>query len=222
MKRKDFLTSAGLASLLPLLGTGSGLQEQPGKERVLRIAHITDVHLHNNPEDPYSAPKGLERCLHHLQSQEDPPDIIFNGGDSIDDALAEGRTGVKKQWNLWHRILKQENSLPVVHCIGNHDVWGQGPKSAPLYGKKWAMEAMELERRFYSFDRAGWHVIVLDSTHTVDGEWYTARLDEEQFQWLKHDLEQVPEQTPVFVLSHIPIMCAAAFFDGDNEKRATG
>ncbi|NBC66379.1 MAG: metallophosphoesterase [Bacteroidetes bacterium] len=218
MKRKNFLTSAGFASLYTMLGFSSSSAIGEKANRVLRIAHITDVHLSNNIDDTFSASLGLKDCLHHIQNQEDPPDIIFNGGDSINDALGVDRAGVEKQWDLWHHILKQENSLPVIDCIGNHDVWGKGSKNDPLYGKKWAMEAMQLDQRYYSFDRAGWHFIVLDSTRTVNGEWYTARLDEEQFQWLKMDLESTSENTPVFVLSHIPILCAAAFFDGNNEK----
>lgn len=220
MDRKDFLTYGSLSTLATLQAGALLLNKQSkqDKKRVLRIAHITDVHLSDNSEDEYSAPKGLERCLHHVQNQEDPPDIIFNGGDSINDALVASRTSVERQWELWHSIMKQENSLPVVNCIGNHDVWGEGPQGDPLYGKQWAMEAMHLDRRYYSFDQAGWHFIVLDSTRAVNGDWYTARLDEEQFQWLKNDLSEVSSETPVFVLSHIPILCAAAFFDGNNEE----
>jgi 3',5'-cyclic AMP phosphodiesterase CpdA len=153
-----------------------------------------------------------------LQDKDDPPDIIFNGGDSINDALDASRAKVKSQWALWNSILESENSLPVVDCIGNHDIWVTGNKSDPLYGKKWAMEAMGIDQRYQSFDKAGWHFIVLDSTHAIDGEWYTAKLDEQQFDWLKNDLAEVPSDMPVMVLSHIPILCAAAFFDGDNEE----
>ncbi len=219
MDRKEFLKYSGSASLGSLLTAGKTYQQAiVNKNRVLRIAHITDVHVSNNTDDKYRSARGLEQCLHHLQEQQDPPDIIFNGGDSINDALGASRSKVEEQWDLWHRILQQENRLPVVNCIGNHDVWGEGAKNDPLYGKKWAMEAMELDQRYYSFDRSGWHFIVLDSTRSVNGDWYTARLDEEQFAWLKEELSSTPKDTPVMVLSHIPIVCAAAYFDGDNEK----
>ena len=218
MLRRDFLKYASLSGLTPLLAKPTGVKAASSPKRALRIAHITDVHVRQNPEDEFSAARGLEQCLHHIQDQDDPPDIIFNGGDSIDDALGASRSAVRRQWALWHRILREENSLPVVHGIGNHDVWGAGPASDPRYGKRWAVEAMNLERRYYSFDRAGWHFIVLDSTRKMEGDWYTAKLDEEQFQWLKQDLDATPSETPILVLSHIPILCAAAFFDGDNEQ----
>src|SRR5438552_2511432 len=47
---------------------------------------------------------------------------------------------------------------------------------------------------------------------------YEARLDDEQFDWLKADLQATPKTTPILILSHIPILAACALFDGDNEK----
>ena len=220
MNRREIFKISGLAATGTLLPGGvAALSNAPfAKKRVLRIAHLTDVHLHDNPEDYGNAPEGLEKCLHHVQNLKDPVDLIFNGGDSINDALNTSYAKVKAQWKLWHSVMNQENSLQVVDCIGNHDVWGAGSKNDPLYGKKWAMEEMELESRYRSFDKNGWHFIVLDSTYSEGGDWYKAKLDEEQFEWLKQDLDAVDEDVPIFVFSHIPIMCAAAYLDGNNEK----
>ena len=44
---------------------------------------------------------------------------------------------------------------------------------------------------------------------------YTGKLDEEQRAWLRSDLEATPGTTPVCIASHIPILCACEFFDGD-------
>jgi 3',5'-cyclic-AMP phosphodiesterase len=88
-----------------------------------------------------------------------------------------------------------------------------------LYGKAWAKIELKLKERYYSFDSHGWHFIVLDSTHIrPDGKWYTAKLDEEQFKWLQSDLKNLPENAKVLVLSHIPILAASAFLDGDNAQ----
>jgi 3',5'-cyclic AMP phosphodiesterase CpdA len=190
----------------------------PNRRRVLRIAHLTDVHV--QPEQ--SAPEGMARALQHAQSLSDKPDIIFNGGDSIMDALKTDKARAKTQWQIWQSVLKNECSLPVVHCIGNHDVWGWKMKEKlikhdQLYGKQWAMNEFGLATRYYSFDKAGWHFIVIDSTHAVKNG-YVAKLDEGQFAWLQDDLKKTPAATPVCVLSHIPIICFCSFFDGDNEK----
>lgn len=188
-------------------------------KRVLRIAHLTDVHV--QPE--LAAAKGLSACLHHAQSLSDKPDLIFNGGDAIMDSLGKDKARTKLQWDLWKEVLKADCSLPVVHCIGNHDVWGWSKSKSgctgdePLYGKKWALDELGIPNRYRSFDRSGWHFIILDSVFP-SGEGYTAKLDDEQFDWLAEDLQSVSATTPVLVLSHIPILSAAAYFDGDCEK----
>ena len=186
----------------------------PAKKRVLRIAHLTDIHV--QPEG--KAPLGFEKCLEHAQSKK--PDLILTGGDLIMDALAASRESTQQQWDVFFRVLKANASVPVKHSIGNHDVWGWGDRAKyatePGFGKKWACDLLGLAKPYYSFDQAGWHIVVLDSTHPVDGNGYTARLDEEQFEWLASDLASTKK--PVMVLSHIPILGVCSQFDGQNEK----
>lgn len=223
LSRRQLLKMVG--GLGATVALGERAAASPGarrleRKRVLRIAHLTDIHV--QPER--AADQGMIACLRHVQNQADKPDVIFNGGDSIMDSLGADRSRTALQWKLWRNILAQECSLPVEHCIGNHDVWGWNRKKSgvtgnePLYGKRWAMEAFGLSSRFRSFDRAGWHFIFLDSTYPHEETVYTARLDEEQFEWLAADLGSVEKGTPVLVFSHIPILCACVFFDGDNEE----
>jgi 3',5'-cyclic AMP phosphodiesterase CpdA len=130
---------------------------------------------------------------------------------------------VEVQWKLWHEVWKKENSLPIEYCIGNHDCWGMGKKSDPLYGKKYALEKMRLDKPYRSFDKAGWHFIVLDSIHPkLDGGWYTIRLDEEQFAWLESDLAATPGDRPVMVISHAPILSAAVLAVDKQVKDEAG
>ncbi len=136
-----------------------------GRKRLLRVAHLTDIHV--QPER--AADQGLIACLHHVQSHKDKPDVIFTGGDTIMDAMAKPFDRTKLQWDLWHGLLKQECSLPVFSAVGNHDIWGWNKKRSqttgqePQWGKKWATEALRLDRPYHSFDRAGWHFVFLDS-----------------------------------------------------------
>jgi 3',5'-cyclic AMP phosphodiesterase CpdA len=123
--------------------------------------------------------------------------------------------------------------LPLESCIGNHDIWGWNKKDSGStgnevnYGKAWALEALGLEKPYRSFDRAGWHFVVLDSVQQGKSRLYDGRLDEEQFEWLKENLQRVNPQTPVCILSHIPIMCASIVFysrdkDDDQNYRVAG
>lgn len=221
MQRRDLIKTFSLASLglmLPFGASPAATVSLPaaGRKRSLRIAHITDIHMLSERD----APKKFAQCLHHIQNLTDKPDVIFSGGDTIMDALAQERSFVQEQWNTWHAVIRNECSLKIEYCIGNHDVWGlEKAMQEPDYGKKYATEMMQLDNRYRSFDRNGWHFIVLDSTHVNDeGKWYTAKLDPEQREWLEKDLAATDPSVPVLVLSHIPIFAACVFAFGDNVK----
>jgi 3',5'-cyclic AMP phosphodiesterase CpdA len=218
MKRKEWIKiagTAGLASAASPFSIWNQKDSTKNKNRVLRIAHMTDLHLDSGSRQE----EWTRICIDHIQTLDDRPDMIFNGGDTINDALDRSEASVSEQWSIWNRV-EQKIALPVVHCIGNHDVWGVSEaRDDARYAKAWAVKELNLENRYYDFEKAGWHFIVLDSTHLKDDRsWYTARLDEEQFRWLAGKLETIPSNRPVFIFSHIPILCAAAFFDGDNES----
>lgn len=216
--RRSVLTMAGAAAVAA--AHPMNVLQPPKSKRVLRIAHLTDIHV--QPEK--KAGEGMAQALKHVHAQKDRPDLILTGGDLIMDAFGADHDRTKIQWDLFAKVLKNENGLPVEHCIGNHDVWGfskreDKPEYAAKAGKKWACDVLGLTRTYRSFDKAGWHFIVLDSTHPApQGTGYTAKLDEEQFEWLKEDLSRTPAATPVLIVSHIPILAACAYFDGDNEK----
>lgn len=218
LNRREFLwATAGVCAASAV----AAAEQAAPRRRVLRIAHLTDIHV--QPER--DAAGGMAACLHHVQEQKDKPDLVLVGGDCVMDSFGATRDRTQVQWDLWRNVLQGECSLPVEACIGNHDVWGWNKKESqttgkePLYGKKWAMEMLGLGERYRSFDKAGWHFIALDSTQPGPaGDDYKAFLDDAQFDWLARDLAAVNPQTPVLVWSHIPILSAAAFMDGDNEK----
>ena len=188
--------------------------------RSLRIAHLTDTHVMPGK----GAAEGMAKAFQHAQSLPDRPDFIFNGGDCVMDALKRNKSEVAAQWNEWQGVLKNELELPMYSAIGNHDVWGwalSDRRRNEEYGKRWAMEELGLEKPYYSFSKAGWQFIVLDSTHfdPKSKRGYTAKLDEEQFDWLESSLAQMDSGKPICVLSHIPIISFCPFFDGDNEVK---
>jgi 3',5'-cyclic-AMP phosphodiesterase len=216
MDRREFF-GAGATGLATVAGARLGLN-LPERKRVLRIAHLTDMHVQPEKGAQAGFEKGLEAC----QSQS--PDVIFCGGDLIMDALGTDLGRAQKQWDLFTAGVKASAGVPVRYALGNHDVWGWNNidkhKDHALFGKQHAQDQLELASPYYSFTQAGWRIIVLDSTHRkLDGSGgYTARLDDGQFEWLSDTLAGTPKDQPVLVLSHIPIFCACAFLDGDNEK----
>ncbi len=213
MKRSDFLkTSAASAgsSLLPSLAQAESFKKKP-----IRVAHLSDIHL-----KPGTIPEaGMAKAFHHAQGLKPGVDFILNGGDAIMDALDASKQKTQEQWDLFHTTLKKENSLPIYHCIGNHDVWGwfikeSKPEQDRLYGKVWVVETLQMKNRYYSFSKDNWHFIVLDSTQLNPAGGYIGKVDEEQLDWLKKELEASKDKHICFV-SHIPILsiCAGLFFD---------
>ncbi len=214
MKRKDFLQSAVAATVVSVLPVAS--IASPGKKKPLRFAHLTDIHV-----KPGLVPEtGMAKALQHVQQLKKPVDFIVNGGDAIMDALAADKAKTAEQFKLFTNILQKENSLPVYHCIGNHDVWGwfikeSRPEDDKQYGKVWVQEALAMPNRYYSFTRGKWHFIVLDSTQLNPAGGYIGKTDEAQLDWLKQELAAVPAGMFTCIVSHIPILaiCSALFFD---------
>jgi len=213
MKRKAFLqTSAAVigSSLLPSLSFA-----EDGKKKPLRFAHLTDIHV-----KPGLIPEtGMSKALQHVQGLKQPIDFIINGGDSIMDALEASKEKTQTQWDLFKNILQKENSLPVYHTIGNHDVWGwfikgEKPDNDKLYGKQWVQDILEM-KRYYSFTQRNWHFIVLDSTQLNPAGGYIGKLDESQLAWLQNELKSVAAGKFICIVSHIPILsiCSGLFFD---------
>ncbi len=213
MKRKTFLQNSAAilgTSLLPALAFANNSKKN------IRFAHLTDIHLKPGliPE------KGMADAFHHVQGLKNKVDFIINGGDSIMDALEADKQKTKIQWDLFKLILQKENSLPVYHTIGNHDIWGwflkqPKPDQDTLYGKVWAVETLEMKNRYYSFTKNNWHFIVLDSTQLNPAGGYIGKIDNDQLDWLQEELKNIPQNKFVCIVSHIPILsiCSGLFFD---------
>lgn len=179
------------------------------RRRALRVAHLTDIHI--QPER--NAVAGLAACLHHAQSLDEKPDLILTGGDHVMDSFDQKLDRTMVQWDLLTKTFKDENSIPIRYCLGNHDIWGWNKARSATrgdekgWGKTLAMDQLHLAKPYYSFDQRGWHFVVLDSVRTDphDPNGYVGGLDDEQFDWFKNDLA-ANSQKPTLLLTHIPIL----------------
>lgn len=222
LHRRSFLAAASSMLVAPLafarpgawLGLGgqdaaAGTLPPPAaaRRRVLRCAHLTDIHV--QPER--GAREGLAQCLAHLAGQQPAADLVLVGGDAVMDVMeakasraAQLRTVFTETWHM--------NGVPQArHAIGNHDIFGWNRSKSGTsgqesdWGKKYATELFGIPGRYYSFDQAGWHFVVLDSVQPKESS-YCAFIDDEQFDWLRRDLAARPKGSPVLVLSHIPVL----------------
>jgi Icc protein len=210
MQRRSALKNIGGLLLAPTLGFGNIIDP---KKSVLRIAHLTDIHLKNK----FEAPAKFVKCLHHMQQQNPKPDLVLNGGDIVFDMNKENIGTINDQWQLMNGILKAESSIPTHYCLGNHDIWwNENNKNQAVYGKQYAMDQLKLSKPYNSFIKGGWKFILLDSVHLdIDGTWYIGKLGDEQFAWLENELKTTDPAMPVVVMSHIPILTATLMIEDD-------
>ncbi|HSN62027.1 MAG TPA: metallophosphoesterase [Ferruginibacter sp.] len=210
MQRRKFLQNISLitaAAGIPLISNAA-----PHKNK-FSSAFITDIHI--KPSEVAEA--GMKKALQHINQLKQVPDFIINGGDSIMDALAASKEKTQTQWDLFNKIMKAENKLNVKHCLGNHDIWGwhlkEDIKSDDLYGKAWWLKQTGYAKTYFAFTHKKWHFIFLDSVQENKGG-YIALLDNEQFNWLKTELDNNKEKF-ICIVSHIPIIsfCSAMFFN---------
>lgn len=215
MKRRGLLKSIGFLSAGVAFSENLYAQKALSNKSI-RIAHITDTHI----QPHIGAAKGFEKCLHHIQSLKSTCDFIINGGDAIMGMHGASENSIGKQWELYKAILKSENNLPILNCLGNHDIYRKNKDIASfLDGKKEAIEHISLKKAFYSHSISNWKIIVLDSIQPCsEGKGYQGKIDEEQLHWLKNELQTTTNDTHILIVSHIPILSACVFLDGKNFK----
>lgn len=210
MERRSALKGIGSMLLAPALPFKNILS---GEKPVLRVAHLTDIHLKNK----FDAPARFTKCLHHMQEQSPKVDLVLNGGDVVFDMNKENIGTITDQWKLYKSVWENECKLPVNYCLGNHDIWwNENDKAQALYGKKYSMDQLGLQTPYYSFIKGGWKFILLDSVHLdIDNTWYIGKLGDEQFAWLENELKTTNPSMPVLVMTHIPILTATNLIE-DN------
>ncbi len=214
MQRRSLIKN--LALITGGLSVPSALKAQLSN-RPIRIAHITDTHI----QPHIGAAKGFEKCLHHIQSLDHVPDMLINGGDAIMGLHGASENSIDRQWDLFGKVLKSENGLPIHHCVGNHDIFRKdNNKDNFESGKQEAMNQLEIDKSYYEINKENWKILVLDSIQSkTEGKGYKGKIDEKQFNWLKSRLDQSKvEQKFVMIVSHIPILSACVFLDGKNFK----
>ena len=216
LSRRDALkaaAAAGLATSLPAAAQTGKLRiavNWPDPKRVLRLAHVTDIHLHGRN----GSNQALARAYGLINKIEDL-DLVVNTGDSVMCVNNVDRTEADRQWDLFTTITNRELEKPVIHAIGNHDLWSWQPPTdeAPMRGKGMPVDRLELPDRYYTHPTGrGWTFVVLDS---IFGG-YTGRLDEAQMTWLAAELDRIPDSEYICVCTHIPIISACGFFDGNR------
>lgn len=226
MKRREFVRATGLGVGAGVLGvgfSGCGSEESgrsagaaPGADLTtgsrsagsppvdFRFAHITDPHI--QPE--LGAARGCHVCFEQVTRQE--PDFSIVSGDLVFDVMHVDMPRARDLFDLWDEARKSLE-MPLYQAVGNHDVYGIANDSGavpddPLYGKR--IYEDRIGPRYYHFDHQGWRFIVLDSIAVDDKAEerpYHGEIDRDQLSWLGDTLADGGTDTPVVMVTHIPI-----------------
>jgi 3',5'-cyclic AMP phosphodiesterase CpdA len=184
------------ASLLP------SAQAAPGN---FTFVHLTDTHI--QPE--MHATEGCRMCFDQVKKSK--PDFALLGGDLVFDAMDQGPDRSKKLFDLFAETAKRLD-LPTHATLGNHDVYGTGPKAGvaatdPMRGKK-MFEDRQGKALYHSFAHKGWHFLVLDSIEITAAGSFRGNIGAEQLAWLQSEVTKAGRM-PLCVLTHIPLLSAA-------------
>ena len=213
MQRRTFLKTAVTAPLT----AGALLQAAP--TQTFSFVHFTDSHI--QPE--LRAGAGTAQAFRAIAKI--PHDFALAGGDLVMDVFDQGPARATALFDLY-RGAAGDLPRPVHSVLGNHDIYGISnkagvPATDPLYGKKLFEDRLG-QPRYQAFDHKGWHFILLDSVQIGPDRGWFGLIDDEQLGWLSSDLGKTGKQTPIVVLTHMPLASATGqFFGGKPEGLKT-
>ncbi len=176
---------------------------------------MSDIHYHEKND----APKALNMAIDTINTMN--PDLVLIGGDIIYDAM---RQTSEEAEELSTSFLKSIARLkaPIYYAIGNHEHFGLYNKDIeedhPLFSKKFYEKYFG--DTYYSFNHKGWHFITLDNMEINDRA-YIGKVDSMQMEWLKNDVENLSDSTPIVIMAHVPLITTLSQYYGGGVRANT-
>ena len=213
--RRQFISSAASAAAAAALLPSGGLRAAQS-QRSFRFVFMPCVHLRRD----LRSPEGFAAALQAARKLRPAPDFILTGGDMCHNMRDQTMEQSVEITDMFTRILKENSSVPAHYCLGNHDLaaWNKAESASdPRYGKQLTVQKFGMKDRYYSFERGGWHFVVLDYMRVSEPGKFTAEIDPEQLAWLGEDLAR-HKQRPSLVVTHAPVVSAVELFS-DRARR---
>lgn len=176
----------------------------PDQNPRLRIGLVTDLHFADKPESGsrYYRETRKKLAVAKEQFSKSAPDFLVELGDFIDAA-----DSVDEELRYLHTVNQDFAAISKDrhYVLGNHCVH--------TLTKKEFLDAVERPASWYSFDKAGFHFVILDSCFRNDGQpygrknfqWTDANIPVAELQWLKSDLEKARKPTIVFAHQRLDV-----------------
>jgi hypothetical protein len=138
-------------------------------------------------------------------------DLGYDNGKAVDVSLAFIRNYSK------HMVGRDGRLIPMVACIGNHEVdggYGKPRAKAPFFYA--LFDGLYPETGFASLDFGDYlSLVLLDTNHTTP-------IGGEQAAWLETTLKARADHPNVFVVNHVPAYPSYRNAEGSNGKEGTG
>lgn len=172
----------------------------------LRIGLITDAHYANvkarGTRFYQETPTKLAEALQAFQRER--VDSIIEMGDLVDTSNQIDKAGEIDFLKTIFAQLQTAN-VPIQCVLGNHCV--------EKLSKRDFLSAVGQADPHFSFDKAGWHFVILDACYRADGvsydqgnyQWFDAAIPAHQRNWLRNDLAATNLPTVVFVHQRLDV-----------------
>jgi len=196
-------------SLLAVVWTGVALCLAVGAEP-LRIGIVTDIHAHDTdaPVEHKVMTNYVERLGAFVDAMNAwPADAVIELGDFVNGAFVLGAdygdpTRIPQILGDALEVFSGLES-PTHYVLGNHDMYD--------LSKDEFLAAVGQEAKYYSFDLAGYHFVLLDAEYNDPGEddydhvfmRVKCRIPQHELDWLQDDLAQT--DLPTIVCVHQPL-----------------
>ena len=213
ISRRKFLQTAGIASLGTAVMLSAGCSDKVNlqldkSQPDFTFVHLTDIHL--QPES--KAYEGFLKAIETINNLHPRPAFCITGGDLVMDALGVNFERANLLYNMYSEA-KKKLKMPVYDVLGNHECFGVYEESGiipdhPEYGKEMFKKRLGNGRTYSSFDYQGWHFMLLDTIGLTADRKYIGELSSNEIEWMKADLQNTGADTPVVMVSHIPLVTA--------------
>lgn len=160
-----------------------------------RILHLTDTHLHADPDYVLmgrNTRQSLLRVLDHIRKTAGKPDLALVTGDLTHDETSQGYQDLASMLDTLN--------IPVYVLPGNHDI-------PELMQQHMNNERVSTQRQVIIHN---WQIILLDSTIRQSN---IGRLDDSQLQFLQQCISQHPELHTIVCLHHQPLPTGSTWLD---------
>lgn len=170
----------------------------------LRVGLITDLHYADKePAGTRHYRETLDKLAEAAgEFEKQQPEFVVELGDLIDaaDSVATEQRYLKTINREYSAIAKDRHYVLGNHCVDT-------------LNKNEFLGSVGQAESYYSFDRGGFHFVVLDACFRSDGEpygrknfkWTDANLPPAELEWLEADLKATDKKTIVFAHQRLDV-----------------